>query len=298
MHAVPKLVVALMAISFCCPGQQDAGQLSPRTLFYREQPDNDQLPAPKAAITAAKPAKRPESVPNRNSTAAGSSVPAADTASRPPVTKVSTAEPVIPVVQHLGLRYNVLVATPGNGGGEAADPDRVFNSGECVAFQVEPNRSGYLYVMEQGSSGQWHLLYPSELLPDESNVVRSRTPVRIPAKDCFELNGPAGQERVFVALSRNPEDVYALYDSIRGGSGSAAPVQVERPVGNQTVLTSENLLGDQIGRMAASLQGRDMALKKVSQPESQGEMPNTVYVVNAALTPSDRIVTEIHLAHK
>jgi len=291
--------VLSVTISTYCAGQQDSGQLSPRALYYREQPDNDQLPAPKAAVTAAKPAKPADSGPkNQSSAATGSSMPAAGASQRLPVTKVVATAPAVPVVQHLGLRYNVLLATPGNGGGEAADPDRVFNSGECVAFQVEPNRSGYLYVVEQGSSGQWHLLYPSELLADESNVVRSRTPIRIPAKDCFELNGPAGQERVFVALSRNPEDLYALYDSIRAGSESASPAPVERPAPNQTVLTSENLLGAQIGRMAASLQGRDMALKKVAQPEGQGEMPNTVYVVNADRTPSDRIVTEIHLAHK
>jgi hypothetical protein len=201
---------------------------------------------------------------------------------------------VIPVVQHLGLRYNVLLATAGD---QPADPDRVFNSGECVAFQFEPNRSGYLYVFEQGSSGQWHPLFPSTLLADESNIIRSRTPIRVPAKDCFELNGPAGQERVFVVLSRNPEDLYALNDSMRAAPDSTPPARVERATTNEAAVYVADNLGAQIGRMA-SLQRRDMALKKVARPEGQGEIANTVYVVNAAQTPSDRIVTEIRLAHK
>jgi hypothetical protein len=290
-------LVLSLAIATICSGQQDAGQLSARTLFYREQPDNDQLPAPKAVkavSTAAErsntPAKPPVSAANTNGSAA-------DTA-KPPGPLNAAAAPVVPVVQHLGLRYNVLAVNSANGAAEAADPDRVFNSGECIALEFEPNRSGYLYVFEQGSSGQWRPLFPSTLLANESNVVRSRTPIRVPANDCFELSGPAGQERVFVVLSRNPEDLYAMNDSMRAGSESGAPAQVDRPAPNQTVLVSQNSIGDQIGRMTASLQGRDMALKKVAQPETRDERANTVYVVNAAQTPSDRIVTEIHLSHK
>ena len=297
MQSVITVSILVLAAGVSCWSQQDSSQLSPRTLFYFEQPDADKLPvAP--TVKSAKPVPKQDNSGKGKDSKAGSGAPSTAAhvpAPLDPTPPPSVGAPVIPLVEHLGLRYNVLLVNSGNGAVDAADPDRVFNPEDCIAFEFEPNRSGYLYVYEQASSGNWYPLFPSTLLEGESNVVTSRTTRRVPAKDCFEVSGPAGLERVFVVLSRNVEDLYALNDSMKAASDVSAPNAAPRTEPNRPTLDSQ-LLSDQINRMRAGLENRELRLKKVPQPEGPGERPNAVYVVNALQT--DRIVTEIHIMHR
>jgi hypothetical protein len=288
MRAHLPLIVLTASLSWC----QQPGELSARALFYREQPDQDKLPpvaeakpAPTAKPTAAarppKPAKTPQ--------------PVAQQKQREPRTSV----PVIPVVQNLGLRYNVMLVDTASGAAQPADPERKFRRGECLALEFEANRSGYLYVLEQGSSGRWQPLFPSEQMPDESNIVRARTRVRVPSNHCFQIEDPPGVERMFVVLSRNPEDLYDLHQAIRGGQGgTTAPVPAG---GAQTppVMLAMARLNREVDRFAADLRSRDLKIVKIARPEAAGEPANSVYVVNASTAaPADRVVTEIRIDHR
>jgi hypothetical protein len=199
---------------------------------------------------------------------------------------------------NLGLRYGVLLVDPRSGQADAADPARVFRSGECIALEFEANRSGYLYVLEQGSSGKWLSLFPSAELPGESNVVLSRTTVRVPARHCFEIEGVAGTERIFVVLSRNPEDLAQLHQAIRSGRAEAPGPSPAPAVKSGDTLLAMNRLDAEIARFAGDLRSRDLRVKKVTQPEGDGERPNSVYVVNASSTPADRVVTEVRIEHR
>ena len=275
------------AVSFC---QQQPGELSARALYYREEPDQDKLPP----VPAAKPAAARKSVaPPKAADAAKKRTTRPD-----PVPDRPAGAPVIPVVMNLGLRYGVLLVDPRSGQAEAADPARVFKSGECIALEFEANRTGYLYVLEQGSSGKWLSLFPSAELPDESNVVRSRTTVRVPARHCFEIEGVAGAERIFVVLSRNPEDLAQLHQAIRSGRTEAPGPSPAPAAKSGDALLAMNRLDKEIARFAGDLRSRDLRVKKVAQPESDGERPNSVYVVNASSAPSDRVVTEVRIEHR
>ena len=272
------------AVSFC---QQEPGELSARALYYREQPDQDKLPP----VPAAKPAAARKSAATPKAAAAKKRTTSPD-----PVPDRPAAAPAIPVVMNLGLRYGVLLVDPRSGQADAADPARVFKSGECIALEFEANRSGYLYVLEQGSSGKWLSLFPSAELSDESNVVRSRATVRVPARHCFEIEGVAGTERIFVVLSRNPEDLAQLHQAIRSGRAEAPGPAPALESGS--ALLAMNRLDKEIARFAGDLRSRDLRVKKVTQPEGDGERPNSVYVVNASTAPSDRVVTEVRIEHR
>jgi hypothetical protein len=275
------------AVSFC---QQEPGELSARALYYREEPDQDKLPP----VPAAKPAAAPKSAATPKAAAAARR----RTASPDPGPDRAAATPVIPVVMNLGLRYGVLLVDPRSGQADAVDPARVFKSGECIALEFEANRSGYLYVLEQGSSGKWFSLFPSAELSDESNIVRSRATVRVPARHCFEIEGVAGTERIFVVLSRNPEDLAELHQAIRSGrTGPPGPSPAPAAKSGGTLLAM-NRLDAEIARFAGDLRSRDLRVKKVTQPEGDGERPNSVYVVNASTAPSDRVVTEVRIEHR
>jgi hypothetical protein len=294
LTSVSRLFFSLLITQLCwC--QQAPPQLSARELFYHEKPDNDKLPSPAQAHAATRPAAK-TSKPAAPETSRTSPARVADSGGA----TISTVAYSAPPVQNFGLRYNVLLVNTESGKAAPADPDRMFQPKECLALEFETNRSGYLYVFEQASSGKWGQMFPSAELPDESNVVKSRTKVRVPAHDCFEVSGEPGVERVFVVLSRKIENFYDLRESVKSkktDSDDATPPPVRRSE-PAPILLSQDRLGAEISRIRQEMQGRELRLKKVSQPESADEPANSVYVVNSSTTPSERVITEIQINHR
>jgi hypothetical protein len=286
------LVLLLSPLCWC---QQPPTNLKARTLFYRESPDNDQLPP----ASASKPRKA-KKIETSKSTAANTDAPSGSgvSGSNNGTGAVANLEGTgdsesggsgsskIPAVQNLGLRYNLLlVDRSSNSIIESVSPARNFHEGECVALEFEPNRSGYLYVLEKGSSGAWKPLFPSPQLPDESNIVRARTPVRVPESNCFTIHPPKGEERVFVILSRNPADVYELQESLRReNGGTTSPLLAQ----NISQLKSE---------MEKRLASRDLDIDTVAQPQAAGERPYSVYVANASKVAFDELSVQIQIKH-
>lgn len=291
-----KLLFSIFLAKVCLC-QPAPGQLSARELFYHEKPDHDQLPTAAQVRSAVKARPKPTAA-AQTAAAPATAQAAPEPAARPSsrgnglVTNVSLT---IPPVQNLGLRYNVLLVNTQSAKAEPVDPDRVFQPKECLALEFESNRSGYLYVFEQASSGKWSPMFPTPELPDESNVVKSRTKIRIPANDCFEVSGEPGIDRVFVVLSRNIEDFYDLSESVKGAH--APQSEPARPATTAPVMMASDRLGAEIAKMRAGLRGRDLTLKKIAKPESADEPANSVYIVNTSATTSDRVVAEIHINH-
>lgn len=286
----------VLLLSPLCWCQQPPSHLTARTLFYRENPDNDQLPpAPTTRLRKAKKvdtAKHPAVA--GTATASGSNVAEPKEANAPVANQESAraGEPgtsgpsVVPVVEHLGLRYSLLLIDRNNNSIiEAADPARTFHEGDCVALEFQPNRSGYLYVLEEGSSGAWKALFPSPQLPDESNIVRAQNPVRVPGSACFGIHPPQGVERVFVILTRNPENVSKLEESIRQQSSGA-----------KTELLAEN-----VNRLRTEMENRlatrDLEIETIAQPQAAGERRYSVYVANASNVAYDQLSAEIQIKH-
>ena len=102
---------------------------------------------------------------------------------------------------NVGFNYRILRR---GSAGEAVevDPDTLFRSGDRIRFALEPNTDGFLYVVQQGSSGRWSVLFPHpQINGGRNDVARFRT-VTIPPADWFRFDDTAGTERVFVYLSR------------------------------------------------------------------------------------------------
>jgi hypothetical protein len=286
-----------------CWCQEAPSDLKARTLFYQEQKDNDQLPS----VSAVKPQRgdktgvnRPVSTVAHNEGGAKNQTAANGAAAGAPK---STTTPIadhrsVPVVQHLGLRYNLMRVDQNSGKILGpADPGRIFQPGDCLALELEANRSGYLYVFDKGSSGVWKPLLPSPEMPDEANIVRSQTPVQVPTNHCFEITSPPGAEQLFVVLSRNPEGVYDLDESIRNNKGSAETPSPQ-PDQTQPAVIAEKLLAPEIDRLKVSLQSRDLKITRIKQPMKAGEPEYSVYVANGSSVPSDPVVTEIEIQHR
>lgn len=246
-------------------------ELSARTLYYRVKPE----PAPAKVA----PARGSSSATPRTTTPHPPGTVAAD------VQKVS-----MPPVPHLGFRYDIVLVENGSG---TADLTQPLKTGQCFVLDLEVNYPGYLYVLSKGSSGNWTPLFPSSDMPGESNMLLARTPLRIPQEHCFVVNEPAGDEHLFLVLSRNPEGIRALDDAIRG---SAAPAPSEPPPA--TVLNAQMRVDEQVVKLSQELRGRDLGVKRISKPLSAREPANSVYVVDVSDKPNDRIVTDVLLHHR
>lgn len=199
--------------------------------------------------------------------------------SLPPVANVSPKSQAPKAsTMHLGLRYNLVLEHP-QGTREPFTSDRALKAGDCFALELQANHSGYLYVLAKQSSGAWLPLLPSAEMPDESNVIDPGKKILVPSKYCLEIRDPPGTETLIVVLSRDPRDFYELYEGIKGKLGAAQ-------------------MATAVAHMQQQFGTRDIAIKKLAEPEQAGEAKGSVYVVSSSNKPTASITTEIRVRHR
>jgi hypothetical protein len=194
----------------------------------------------------------------------------------------------------LGLRYSFLR----NAGGDEyreVDPDTVFHSGDRIRVAAQSNDEGYLYIVMKGASGTWKVLFPSAEVADGSNrVAAGRQTLIPPPPDRFAFDEQAGEERLFIVLSRQPEPsleklIYSL--------GSASPAANEPP--KQLLSASLAPVDDAlVGRLRNQVYARDLIFEKVDDATPGDKKEKAVYVVNPTGSPESRLVADVTLKHR
>jgi hypothetical protein len=283
---------------------QNGKKLSARELFYAETAPPAPAKAPEAkpvrqsaarpaapakpmvaeAAAAAPKAGPPPTVPARtNGSFSGSRIGAAVV---PAAYSPSTKKP-------LGLRYSFLRNTGGDEYREVDPEDTVFRSGDRIRVAFQSNDDGYLYIVMKGTSGSWRVLFPSPEIADGSNRVASGRQTLIPPPPGrFAFDEQAGEERLFIVLSRHPEPsleqlIYSL------GSGSPAPQ-------GQHLLTAQLAPVDDalVGRLRSQVLTRDLVFEKVDDSTPGDKKEKAVYVVNPTGSPESRLVADVTLKHQ
>jgi hypothetical protein len=61
------------------------------------------------------------------------------------------------------------------------DTDSVFRSGDKIRVSVESNDNAYLYIVQQGSSKTWNVLFPNADTEHGSNRIERHREIEIPA---------------------------------------------------------------------------------------------------------------------
>ena len=69
---------------------------------------------------------------------------------------------------------------------------------------MEPNVDGYLYVVQQGSSGRWTVLFPGARINGGRNAIRAFEQYRVPSEGWFAFDANPGTEQIFVIMSKDP----------------------------------------------------------------------------------------------
>jgi Domain of unknown function (DUF4384) len=195
----------------------------------------------------------------------------------------------------LGLRYTILKVV----GTDKVEmlPQTAFQSGDGIQLRIEPNDDGYLYIVHQGTSGNWQFLFPHPKANDGSNRVDRGKSYILPPNSLMRFSGKPGIEKLFVVLSRVPEQ--NLDQFIYGGS-TPRPAEMERESTRpqQPVLMASNqMVGDPVIGRLRNAHTRDLVLETISD-DSSARSEKAVYVVNPSGSADARVVADIQLRHK
>jgi serine/threonine-protein kinase len=251
--------------------------------------DTTATPAPSATITTSVPVNNPSPL-TSPADGAPRAAASAETTSKPPASPGSLASPVSPAspAKELGAKEmftsNDASVSPGlrfrmiqAGDADApidVDPAKDFQTGDRIRFAFESNINGYLYVAQQGTSGNWTVLFPNPQINGGRNAVERFKEYEVPQGDWFRFDGPAGTERVFVFLSREPMNTLPGFDR---------PVKGFEP-GSATM----------IAELRSSIQSRDLVFQKDA---ANSKTPQATYVVNKAEV-GKAVTASFNLTHK
>jgi hypothetical protein len=91
------------------------------------------------------------------------------------------------------------------GGSEPVAVDHVFAVGDVVRFRLTSEFDGFLYVMDQGTSGHFASVFPSAEAGADNRVHRGES-FLVPATNdgWFQITGPAGFDVLYFLLSPAP----------------------------------------------------------------------------------------------
>jgi serine/threonine protein kinase len=229
-------------------------------------------PATTPANTAAAPPANPPAVdlkPVGATTKTESPKPAETTASPKPAggaivpVAAVTAEKMFTDAPNTGLRYRVSRVARAGSETDIDPATTTFRSGDRVRLSFESNVDGYLYLVQQGSSGRWSVLFPNPEINGGRNRVRKSEEYSVPDEDgFFEFDANPGVENLFVYFSQEP-------------------MQELPGFGNKPVTKPETLTASAVTELQGTIASRDLSFGRDPKPSTKsGNIIQANYVVN------------------
>lgn len=300
--------------------QQDAPkvQLTARELFYSATAQATSAPAP-AAATPSKPAaaaarKKPAAQTATKPKAPPAPAPSSAPAPAPPRTQMATnnmsdGARIIPAVAGmnktapaptagpaLGMRYTILKRT--NGEMVEVAPDTVFHAGDRIQFNVETNGPGYLYIVSQGSSGNWRPMFPSAEVEDGSNRIEGFRAYTMPPKSRLVFDEQAGTEKIFIVFARQPEpNLESTIYSLKEPAPSKEPAKPKGPDDKPKQLLVASIDNGTVGHLRETY-SRDLIIERVDESTPGEKKEKAMYVVNPTGSQDSKVVADLQLVHK
>ena len=304
-----------------------SGKLTAREIFYGSEPAaaapakaavpakavQTSVRSPKATVaneakaTSAKAAEAAPSEPR------SSDIKPVQAKTQAPVRSTPTTpdgSAVVPVAldrtprKPLGIRLSLLRIAE-NGQAIEVAPDTSFRPGDRVRLNIAVSSSGYLYIINRGSSGTWTQLFPSPDLPNASNAVAPGITYSVPPDRNFVISDPAGEEKLFVILSRKPElDTRSLTLDMnrRDGSQKQNVASPDLPIpprnaGNTNIAMVLPPMNDAMVDRLRTTYARDLIIEKVDDQTAGDRKEKAVYVVNPEGGDDSRVVLDALIQH-
>ncbi len=94
-------------------------------------------------------------------------------------------------------RLEITVEQRTASGWNKVDPATVFDNGAKLRFRVKANFRGFLYVMNQGTSGSYTQLFPTQETGSDNRLEAGREAMVPATGGAFAVTGPAGYDIVY-----------------------------------------------------------------------------------------------------
>ncbi len=94
-------------------------------------------------------------------------------------------------------RMEIVLERREAGAWHAVDPGLVLEQNDRVRFRFHTNFAGYLYVMNQSTSGTYAMLFPGEDTGRENRITAGKDYLVPATQTLFRIAGPAGHEIVY-----------------------------------------------------------------------------------------------------
>jgi len=114
------------------------------------------------------------------------------------------------------------------------DPGLVLNQGDRVRFKFRTNFDGFLYVMNQSTSGKYEQLFPRQDTGQDNRIAASSEYLVPATSAAFRIAGPAGHEIVYWLVT--PAKLAGGSAPAPAPSGGTRPAPVLIPRCDDTVL--------------------------------------------------------------
>jgi hypothetical protein len=98
-------------------------------------------------------------------------------------------------------RLEITIEKRDAGAWKIMDPSHVFQEGDQLRFRFKSNQPGFLYVVNEGTSGEQSTLFPSEQSGTENKIEPGREYVIPSTAGAFRVTGPKGYDTVYWVLS-------------------------------------------------------------------------------------------------
>jgi hypothetical protein len=198
----------------------------------------------------------------------------------------------------LGLRYSLLMRGS-DGNYSEVSPGTIFHSGDHIRISLLSNQPGYLYVIEQGSSGDWKAIFPPVTSPpDALKVEQGKLQIVPTGNRAFQFDQQPGAEKLFIILSRVPlSDLMREIQHLKDTNRAPHETVAEPSETLQAQLSIPDLFVQQLASRDLSLVD-EQNVDEAPTATRGGE--KAVYVVAKAQVnaPASELVTSIQLRHE
>jgi hypothetical protein len=212
-----------------------------------------------------------------------------------------------PASQQGPYRMEIMLERREAGAWHAVDPGLVLEQNDRVRFRFHTNFDGYLYVMNQSTSGTYAMLFPGEETGRENRITAGKDYLVPATQTLFRIAGPPGHEIVYWMVT--PAELRTEEEQQKYVPLPPPPPKENQAPANMTPRCDDTLFrarGDCIDSSAGpkNVTSRELLPDNLAQVPSGGSSglmflrkQNTA-VVSSPVPLKGPVIYEFHLAHK
>jgi hypothetical protein len=201
-----------------------------------------------------------------------------------------------------GHRMEILLDRLDGQSWQTVDPGLVLEQSDRVRFRFRTNFDGFLYVMNQSTSGKYEQLFPRDETGQDNRITAGKE-YQVPSTNTvFRISGPAGHEIVYwLVTPARLTDGPPKYATPPSGNRVTPPILVPRC--DDAILKAR---GDCIDHSAGpKLVPRDVQLPQNLEGAAAQNSPDLLFlrqkdtsVISSPVPLSGPVIYEFRLAHR